>query len=212
MSDYPTTPSYGTNYGSRDQTNPPYLPPTYPNQYVQQQDDGRAGQGYMAGNYDTSMSSYAYNKALPSFSAAAVASGVPPLPIYQGWNQDAIPLPPFNPPQPTQYPNYNNNVHNASQFYPSVGHQNYPSSAQPSKPYEQGELSEGEFEDSGLATNTPPAGYGTSQYANSGMSYTDNTSHATYSRAQEFPQQSYPGKSIQSSQMRRVCQLVMSSQ
>ncbi|KAE8454575.1 hypothetical protein EG329_000198 [Mollisiaceae sp. DMI_Dod_QoI] len=209
MSEYPATPSYGANYGSRDHPNPPYLPPTFPNQYLQP-DDGRAAQGHMASNYDTSMSAYAYNRALPAFSAAAVASGVPPLPIYQGWNQEAIPLPAFNPPHDTaQYQNYGNSSHNVSQYYPSAGHQSYPH-AQSAKPYEQRELSEGEFEDGGVATNTPPVGFGPSQYSRNGItSYNDNTQHAEYSRAQGFnPQQSYPANDYQypqnpSAQLRR---------
>ncbi|KUJ09359.1 uncharacterized protein LY89DRAFT_285810 [Mollisia scopiformis] len=198
MSDYPSTPSYGANYGSRDQTNPPYIPASYPNQYMQP-DDGRTAQGNMASHYDTSMSAYAYNRALPSFSAAAVASSVPPLPIYQGWNQDSIPLPPFNPPHNTaQYPSYGNNAQNGSQFYSSMGHTNYLPNAQPAKAYEQGELSEGEFEDGGLATNTPPAGYSTSQYGNGGTNYNDNSSHAGYAQVQDFtPQQTFPVNNYQ---------------
>lgn len=193
MSDYPPTPSYGANYGSRDQANPPYLPPTYPNQYMQP-DDGRTAPGHMASNYDASMSAYAYNRALPAFSAAAVASGVPPLPLYQGWNQDPIPLPPFNPPQnPVQYPPHNNNPQFGSQFYASYGHPSYHSNAHTAKPYEQGELSEGEFEDNGQATNTPPAPYGVSHYTN-GTNYGDSSASAGYSGARELnTQQSYSG-------------------
>jgi hypothetical protein len=193
MSNYPQQPSYGTSYGSRDQANPPYLPPSYPNQYMQA-DDSREVQGHMASNYDTSMSAYAYNRALPAFSAAAVASGVPPLPIYQGWNQDAIPLPPFTTPNNTaQYPNYGNNTPNGSHYYPTPSHQNYLSQPQSAKPYDQRELSEGEFEDAGIATNTPPVGY--SAYSgNNGTAYNENMQHAGYSGAQEFnPQQSYTG-------------------
>lgn len=194
MSDYPSTPSYGANYGARDQANPPYLPPTYPNQYMQQ-DNGRAAQGHMAQNYDTSMSAYAYNNALPSFSAAAVASGVPPLPLFQGWNQDTVPLPPFNQQQNAiQYPPPNNNSQFGSQYYPSYSHPSYPSNAQTPKRYEQGELSEGEFEDNGQATITPPVGYGVSHYTNVAANYGDSSTSAGYSGAREpNTQQSYPG-------------------
>jgi hypothetical protein len=192
MSDYPPTPSYGAHYGSRDQANPPYLPPTYPNQYIPP-DDGRAAQGHMASNYDTSMSSYVYNRPLPPFSAAAIASGVPPLPPFNGWNQDPIPLPPFIPPQnPIQYPPLNNNPQFGSQFYPSYGQPSYHANVQTAKPYEQGELSEGEFEDNGLATNTPPVAYGASHYTN-GTNYGDSSTSAGYSGARELnTQQSYP--------------------
>ncbi|KAF8858811.1 hypothetical protein BDZ45DRAFT_673742 [Acephala macrosclerotiorum] len=199
MSNYPQQPSYGTSYGSRDQANPPYLPP-YSNQYMQA-DDGHEAQGHMASNYDTSMSAYAYNRALPAFSAAAVASGVPPLPIYQGWNQDATPLPPFTTPHNSaQYSNFGNNTPNGSQYYPTPSHQSYLSQPQSTKRYEQRELSEGEFEDAGNATNTPPVGYG-AYSGNNSITYKENMQHAGYSRAEEFnPQQSYTANNYQYAQ------------
>lgn len=66
---------------------------------------------------------------------------------------------------------------------------------QPAKHYEQGELSEGEFEDGGVPSHSPPVGYGgASQYGNGGTSFGNNTPHAGYSGSQDFnAQQSYPG-------------------
>jgi hypothetical protein len=193
MSDYPSTPSYGTGYGGRDQTNPPYLPPAYPNQYAQG-DDGRTG--HMGTNYDASMAAYAYNRAIPNFSAAAVASGVPPLPIYQGWNQDPVPLPPYSAPHhPSQYTGYGGAPQVNSQFYQPMGHQNYPQNTGAGKPFEQTDLSEGEFEDAGASINTPPIGYGSNQYrGNDGTGYMDTAQRAVYSRPQDYsPQSGYQG-------------------
>lgn len=215
MSDYPSTPSYGANYGSREQANPPYLPPSYPNQYMQQ-DNGRGAQGHMAQNYDTSMSAYAYNGAVPSFNSAAVASGVPPLPIFQGWHQDPVPLPPYNPQQnSTQYPPPNNNSQFVPQYYTSYNQQSYPSNVQTPKRYEQGELSEGEFEDNGhngQATNTPPVGYGASHYPTVATNYGDSSTPTGYSAAREPSTQSYPGIHICISDHQGLCQLISSSQ
>jgi len=184
MSDYPP---YGANYPARDQTNPPYLPPTYPNQYLQA-DDGVTG--HMASNYN--MAAYGYNRAIPTFSAATVASGVPPLPIYQGWNQDAIPLPPYTlPHNAAQYTGYSSDSQNHSQHYHSASHQSYPQNAPAAKPFEPGDLSEGEFE-----ANTPPIGYGATQFrGNDGTGYMDTAQRAVYSRTQNYsPQQAaYPG-------------------
>jgi len=192
MSDYPPTPSYGANYGA--QGNPPYLPPTYPNQYLQ--DDGHTGQGHIASNYDASMAAYAYNRNVSAFSAAAVASGVPPLPIYQGWNQDAIPLPPYTTPNNgPQYGSYTDNAHQNNQYYQPVSQPNYQQNLHAVKHYESNDLSEGEFEDGAIATDTPPVGYHSGHYGgNDGTGYHDTAQRAIYSRTQDYsPQQSYPG-------------------
>lgn len=189
MSDYPSMPSYGASYGARDQTNPPYLPPTYPTQYLQG-DDGRIG--HMGGNYDASMAAYSYNRSIPGFSAAAVASGVPPLPIYQGWNQDAMPLPPYTAPSNhSQYSGYGGVSQTNAQYYQPVGQQNYHQNTASAKSFEQADLSEGEFEDVGASTNTPPVGYGSSQYrGNDGTGYMDTAQRAVHSRAQDYSPQS----------------------
>jgi len=178
MSEYPATPSYGMGYGAQDQTNPPYLPPTYPNHYLQQ-DDGRMGQAGMPSSYDASMSTYGYNGATPSFSASAVASGVPPLPIYQGWNQDPVPAPPYAPTHTTQqYGGYSNGVHQNPQYYAPT-QPTYQQNQPASRPYDEGELSEGEFE------GATPA-YGTNQYrANDGKGHVDTAQGSGYSGIHE---------------------------
>ncbi|TVY33828.1 hypothetical protein LSUB1_G007417 [Lachnellula subtilissima] len=175
MSDYPATPSYGMGYGAhQDQNNPPYLPPMYPNQY-QQQDDGRMDQAGMPSSYDASgMPTYGYNGATP-FSASAIASGVPPLPIYQGWNQDPVPLPPYAPANPTpQYGGYSNGVHQNPQYYPPP-QPTYQHNQPTSRPYDEGELSEGEFE--GAAPS-----YGTNQYRPN-----DGKSHVKIAQRSGYP-------------------------
>ncbi|KAE9365161.1 hypothetical protein N431DRAFT_430676 [Stipitochalara longipes BDJ] len=206
MSEYQTTP-YGTSYSARDQPNPPYLPPTYPNQYLQG-DDGRTG--HMGANYDTSVAAYSYNRAIPGFSAAAVASGVPPLPIYQGWNQDSMPLPPYTAPHnPSQYTGYGGTPQVNPQYYQPIGQQTYAPNAAVAKPFEQTDLSEGEFEDVGASINTPPIGYGSNHYHGSdGTGYMDSAQRAVYSRAQDYSPQSahqanYSYPSTTPSQMRR---------
>jgi hypothetical protein len=194
MSDYPPTPSYGANSWSRDQPIPPYLPPTYPNQYLQP-NDGHPARPPMASNYDTSMSAYGYNGSIPSFSATAVASGVPPLPIFQGWNQDSIPLPPYISPQNApQYAEYNDNSHHNTQYFPPVEPQLYQQNTQAARPFDNGELSEGEFEDSNVPGNTAPVSYGMNQYQGNG-GYVDTAHRAVYSKSQEFSpaQGSHPG-------------------
>jgi hypothetical protein len=178
MSDYPATPSYGMGYGAQDQTNPPYLPPTHPNQYLQQDDD-RMGQAGMPSSYDASMSTYGYNGATSSFSASAIASGVPPLPIYQGWNQDPDSLPPYAPAHTApQYGGYSNGVHQNPQYYAPT-QPTYQQNQPASRPYDEGELSEGEFE------GATPA-YGTNQYrANDGKGYVDTAQRSGYSGAHD---------------------------
>lgn len=170
MSDYPAAPSYGVNYGAQDhsqnQSNPAYLPPTYPAQYMQQ-DDGRIGHGNMSSSYDASMSGFGYNGPAPSFSASAIATGVPPLPIYQGWNQDSIPLPPYSAHNSQQYSGYSDtnaqNNHHNSQYY--ISQPSYQPPPQVSQPYDEGEVSEGEFKGNSRQMNNSTATHGANQYS-----------------------------------------------
>ena len=188
MSDYPPTQSYGANYGTPDQQHQSYLPPTYPNPYLPP-DNGRTSQAQVAPNYNSNAVAYGYNVSIPSFSASALATGVPPLPIFQGWNQDAIPLPPYTSQQPVaQFASYAN-PQQTPQYYQQVSQPSYQQNV-------QGELSEGEFEDGAHATNTPPVGYGSAQYpAHDAAGYSDTTQRAFYSKQHDYtPQQpTYPG-------------------
>lgn len=192
MSDYPSTPLYGANYG-QNQPNPPYVPPAYPNQYSQP-DDGHMGQHQYAPSYDSNMAAYGYNGAVPGFSAAALAAGAPPLPIYQGWNQDPVPLPPYNAQSNMQHTGYTTNAYNNyPQQYPPPP-QNYQQNIQPAKPYDEGEVSEGEFEGAYTPQNSTHVNYGANQYSgnggNVGNGYVDTAHRAVYAPP---PIQAAPG-------------------
>lgn len=190
MSDYPSTPSYPQGYGTHDQQNPQYLPPAYPNQYLQADDNH---QGQMASHYDTSMSAYGSNRSIPSFNASAVAAGVPPLPIFQGWNQESFPLPPYTTPNNgTAYSGYTNIAQPSMPFYAPPSQPAYQQHIPGVKPYDQGELDEGEFEDHPNTTQTLSAGYGASQYReNGGTGYLDTAQRAVHSKPRDYsPQQS----------------------
>jgi hypothetical protein len=183
MSDYPSAPHYGTNYGQNQQ----YIQPTYPNQYSQP-DDGQMGQHNYAQNYDANMSAYGYNGAIPGFSAANLAAGAPPLPIYQGWSQDPNPIPSYSAPQNTVlhtgYPA--NSYNNYQQHYPPVPPHSYQQNIQPpAKPYDEGEVSEGEFDGGYAPPNPNPVDYGANQYGGNG--YLDTAHRAVYARNQDPP-------------------------
>ena len=191
MSDYPPVPPYGASYGSQPQTNPSYLPP-YPNQYMPQ-DDGRAAQTHMASNYDTSMSAYGYNNSIPGFSASSIASAPPPLPIYQGWNQDGVPLPSYSTPHNNiQYTGYGANSYHPPQSYSAPPQQTYHQNAQHAAPYDEGELSEGEF-DAYRGQNTggaASANYGSGYYhSNDGTGYMNTAHRAVYPSGQDYSNQ-----------------------
>ncbi|KAG9229273.1 hypothetical protein BJ875DRAFT_203259 [Amylocarpus encephaloides] len=186
MSNYPVAPQYGLNYGVQDQTNPPYLPPAYPTQYIQPA-DARMGHGNMSSSYDASVPSYGYHGPAPSFSASAIASGVPPLPIFQGWNQDAMPLPPYNAHNGQQYANYSDQniqgAHQNSQYYAPPNQPSYQSNAQVPRPYDEGEVSEGEFE--GNIHSMNQASYRGNQYsATSRTPYIEPAHQPTYNTPQ----------------------------
>lgn len=198
MSDYPSTPSYPPGYGVRDQQIPPYLPPTYPNQYLQADD---SQQGQMASHYDTSMSAYGYNRSIPSFSASAVAAGVPPLPIFTGWNQDSVPLPSYNttPNNGAQYSGYANNAHHSTPYYQPPSQPAYQHQMPGGKHYDQGDLDEGEFEDQTNAAHAPSNVYGASQFRESGgTGYVDTAQRAVHSKPRDYSPQhsSHSGKLI----------------
>ncbi|CAL3970927.1 unnamed protein product [Diplocarpon coronariae] len=168
MSEYHAA-QYGAPY--REQPGPHYLPTTFPPQYLQ---PDQSQQEQIATHYDTSATAFGYNRAVPSFSASAVASGVPPLPIFQGWNQGSIPLP--------TYTGYENNT-NPQNFHPP----NQPSFQQHALDVtnSHGEMSESEFDNNPVATHTP-TGYGASQYRENGRTgYSDTAQHAVFSKSKD---------------------------
>ena len=150
----------------------------------------------MAAHYDTSMSAYAYNRSIPSFSASAVAAGVPPLPIFQGWNQDSVPLPPYTPNNGTQYSGYTNIAQPSAPYYPPPIQPTYQPQIPGVKSFIQGDLDEGEYEDPPNATHAPMASYNAAHFReNGGTGYSDSAQRALYSKAKDYtPQHSaYPG-------------------
>jgi hypothetical protein len=190
MSEYPSTPHYGANYGGQNQQNPPYLPPTYPNQYPQT-DEGHIGQLQYAPSYDANISSYGYNGAVPGFSAAALAPGAPPLPLYQGWNQDPVPLPVYNAPlNNMQHSGYAVHPYDRypQQYPPATSQSNYHQHISPTKQFDEGEVSEGEFDNGHAPSNSATMDYASAQYAgNGGNGYIDTAHRAVYARSQDPP-------------------------
>ncbi|CZS99611.1 uncharacterized protein RAG0_07941 [Rhynchosporium agropyri] len=209
MSEYPSTPSYSAGYDAREQQNHSYLPPTYPNPYLQTNN----GSQQMASHYDASLSAYGYNRSVPSFSASAVAAGVPPLPIFQGWNQDPASLPPYTGPNgATRYSSFASSAQHGAPYYQTPGqpaYQHQLSGVQPSE--EQGDVAEGEFEEPTSAAYNLSDEYGVSQYReNGGTVYSDTAQRAVYSRPTEhdsqqpaYPANNYNYQSRDPSQTRR---------
>jgi hypothetical protein len=191
MADYPNAPAYDVNYGGQDQTHPPYVPPAYPAQYMQPA-DGRIGNG-MSSSYDVSNPMYGYNGPA-SFSASAIASGVPPLPIFQGWNQNQAPLPVYNAHAGQQYMNYSDqnaqhSQHN-SQYYVPPNLPVYQPVSQPLPVYDEGEVSESEFDSRRRQLDNPTTSFGGIQYpAKDRTAYTDPAQQAMYSAPSEHIQQ-----------------------
>lgn len=186
MSDYPRAPPYGASYGGH-QPNSTY-PPTYPNQPYPQTESGHPGSSQYAQSYDAPMSAYGYNQPPPpAFGAASVPSGVPPpLPIFQGWNQDPTPLPTYTNPQNSMpYSSYAGTSYNSAPQYPPAEHQGYGQNSQYNTLDDEGEPSGGEYDDTYAPTNPALVTYGSTQYPRSGgTGYMDTAQRAVYSTAQ----------------------------
>jgi len=91
MSNYPP-PQYGGGYSSHDQSSMPYVPPAYPPQYFPtNSQQGGHGQVNTASAYGT----YGYNQIMPVFGAIP-NPGISPVPLFQGWNHEHVPAPPFS--------------------------------------------------------------------------------------------------------------------
>ena len=154
-------------------------------------------------NYSQNMGAYGYNTAIPGFNTAAVASTPTPLPIYQGWNQDTVPLPAYNPPQ-NSIPN---NGYSAPAYknyvppYPPVPQPTYQQNTQPAKAYDELDMNGGSYNNGYAATAAPQQ---QTQYnsktstfsSNDGNGYTDSAHRAVYAGNQDVvpPQASHPGK------------------
>lgn len=184
MSGYPPSTPYDANYANQEQTSPSYLPPAYPNQYLQQ-DNGYdyAGQGNVPSNYGA----YGYNQGIPpapTFSPAAVASGIPPLPIYQDWNHSQIPPPSYSTPQHgVPYTNYpGDSIHDNSAYTYPAQH-NYVPPTQDYRPHGESGRDEGEYEDPAEPSPTPNNFQASTIPGYHGTGYGDP---AVYSRNDEY--------------------------
>ena len=182
MAGYPNAPAYGAHYSAQDQSHPPYVPAAYPAQYMQPV-DGRMGTT-MPSSYDMSNTAYGYNGHAP-FSASAIASGVPPLPIYQGWNQSSAPLPIYNNHNDQQYMSYSDhNAHNSqhnSQYFAQT-QPVYPQVSQTPQVYDEGEVSESDLDGSRRQVSNPSNSYTGTQYpTNDPSAYMKPTQQSTYS-------------------------------
>jgi hypothetical protein len=144
MSDYPPTPSFGT----LGQPVPRYYEP--PQNAMYEYDEGvQDGADVLSFNMTQSNNSFSHNSKIPGFSAATVASGIPPLPIYDSRGSPYSYLP------------------EASDRFvgiPEINSSNYSDSQRPAQIIsrlpvtstqvtEEGELSEGEFEDTTVKGN-----------------------------------------------------------
>ena len=199
MSNYPY---YGATYGSRSQTNnPPY--PTYPAQApYYQQSDGRSGQHSMAQGYDNTMA-YGYNQQVPNYSAPALQSNIPQVPVFQGWNQDNAAMPPYNsaPQSMHSYAGYNHqNYAQNSQYYAPVAapQPTYHSQTPAYGNAGDREMSEGEYDDTSAHMHVAPAGAsvgatGTNHYrGDAGNGYLDTAHLAVHSASQDPNSQQPP--------------------
>lgn len=153
MSGYPP-PQYGGSYGPPDQSNLPYLPPTYPQQYYPQNNQ-HGGHGQV--NANSNYNAYGYNQVIPPFNPIPTP-GMPPMPLFQGWNQDHVPTPSFSgAPSQSPYNGYTPVQEHHGPHYSSADHANW---QQPyhnaAPPYEQQDGYEGEYHNS-VAMNDAPA-------------------------------------------------------
>jgi hypothetical protein len=163
-----------------------------------QQGDGHTVQTHMSSNYDPSIPAYGYNNSIPSFSATSLAPAAPPAPIYQGWSQDAISLPSYSTPHNNmQYTGYDGNPYQTQQSYPPPQPQTYHQNTQQAAPYDEGELSEGEFDAyGGQHTGTAAPDYGSNYYqGNDGTGYMSTAHRAVYPSGQDYNHQYSSGKS-----------------
>ena len=150
-----------------------------------QQDDGRAAHPHMVSDYNAS--AYAYNNAVPGFNAGSGDPAAHALPIYQGWNQGAVTVPSYSAPQSNMpYTGYAANSYQAT--YAPDPHTHQPNT-QHVAPYDEGELSEGEFDTYGGQNNNgaAPALYGSNYYqGNEGTGYINTVQRPVYFNGQDY--------------------------
>lgn len=148
---------------------------------------------------------YGYNQQqLPNYSAPAMQNNIPPVPVFQGWNQENSSMPQYNaaPQGMHSYAGYNHqNYAQNSQYYAPVAapQPTYHSQTPAYGNIENREMSEGEYDDTSAhmhaaAPNASIGAPGSSHYrGNDGNSYLDTTHRAVYPTGQDpVPQQPPP--------------------
>jgi hypothetical protein len=164
MADYPPTPPFGM---APSRAVPPYREASHQDMY----DYGDAGQperrSLLEYHKAQTRAAFEQNTKIPGFSAASVASGIPPLPIYQ--DQESLPYGYQSKPygydgtveRPRSQTTYNN-PSNPSPLPPNAPNERNhtrPASRTPAaQNVEEGELSEGEFEEVRPKVNRNAAG------------------------------------------------------
>lgn len=89
MANYPPTPSFGLNFTAPAVTAPgSAYNPTISTTYPQPQTRQVPARSIISDQVD-SYTAFQQNRNVPAFSAAAVASGIPPLPIFPNWGVSA---------------------------------------------------------------------------------------------------------------------------
>lgn len=158
----------------------------------------------MTQGYDNTMA-YGYNQQqLPNYSAPAMQNNIPPVPVFQGWNQENSSMPQYNaaPQGMHSYAGYNHqNYAQNSQYYAPVAapQPTYHSQTPAYGNIENREMSEGEYDDTSAhmhaaAPNASIGAPGSSHYrGNDGNSYLDTTHRVVYPTGQDpVPQQPPP--------------------
>ncbi|KAH8816918.1 hypothetical protein F5884DRAFT_777900 [Xylogone sp. PMI_703] len=179
MSDYPPTPSFGTGFG---QPNPPYAP-NYRGQYLQRDEHQMRSQFPPPPNPPT----YGYNQTIPMYNTVAVQPGLPQQPVFQNWNQEVVPPPNIYPRHDLRYPSYAEAQQTIPYAQPPSAH-SYNQHNVPTKAAEEGEISEGEFEDRSIRTQPPFAMH---QQQTSTVAYPGTGSSIPYESAPRYQSEQY---------------------
>lgn len=89
MADYPAMPPFGFAPGQRGHKLPFQSTGAQNTQYAYDESSQSANASAFQQNALAHGAGFEYNAGFPAFSPAALASGVPPLPIYGGWDVNA---------------------------------------------------------------------------------------------------------------------------
>lgn len=170
MENYPPTPSFGLNFGAPAAAAPRSAYNAKPSTSYAQDEAWQAPARSITSQQADSYTAFQQNHNVPVFSAAAVAAGIPPLPIFPDWTapvswQQGPPIlhtpvmgdyglagnnPPFAHP-PRNQPSYSGRAAESNtSVLPFHEYKKNPARAQET---EEGELSEGEFDSNAHSTS-----------------------------------------------------------